>query len=281
MSAPSIQRILFPVDFSAACRGAARYVEAVAGRFESAIRLMHVVGSGERELAADLLPRRKAELDVFLSDELKQFTVERICEIGDGPEGPIENAAKNWPADLVMIPTHGLGVFRRVLLGSVTAKLLHDLTCPVWTSVHAETAPQLENIHCRNILCAVDLDARSKDVLQWANWFARENDAQLTIVHATPPIAALTPGADVTADFIETSYEIATETLAKLQKGLGLNCESIIRPGDPASVISSAAKAIHADILIFGRHHGHGLVDRLVENTFAILRRTPCPAISI
>jgi hypothetical protein len=32
---PAIKKILFPVDFSKRCIGAARYVEAMAGRFEA------------------------------------------------------------------------------------------------------------------------------------------------------------------------------------------------------------------------------------------------------
>ena len=38
-----LRRILFPVDFSIRCRGAAAYVEALAGRFEAELILLHVV----------------------------------------------------------------------------------------------------------------------------------------------------------------------------------------------------------------------------------------------
>jgi hypothetical protein len=74
----------------------------------------------------------------------------------------IVDAARRWGADLLMMPTHGRGTFRRLLLGSVTAKVLHDLECPVWTDVHSETAPPIEEIHCRRILCAVDLSEQAQ-----------------------------------------------------------------------------------------------------------------------
>ncbi len=35
--------------------------------------------------------------------------------------------------DLIMMPTHGGRHFRSLLIGSVTAKVLHDVRCPVWT----------------------------------------------------------------------------------------------------------------------------------------------------
>ena len=46
--------------------------------------------------------------------------------------------AKANQIDLIMMPTHGYGRFRALLLGSVTAKVLHDADCPVWTAVHRE-----------------------------------------------------------------------------------------------------------------------------------------------
>ena len=39
------------------------------------------------------------------------------------------------------MPTHGYGPFRRFILGSNTAKVLHDADCPVWTGVHVEEIP--------------------------------------------------------------------------------------------------------------------------------------------
>jgi len=67
---PQIKKILFPVDFSDACRGAARYVEAFAARFEAEIMLLHAAGKREQQQA-------KAQLDAFLASELRSFTTHR------------------------------------------------------------------------------------------------------------------------------------------------------------------------------------------------------------
>ena len=69
-----IKKILFPVDFSASCQGAARYVEAFAGRFEAEIMLLHAVSMGEHNLAEELFPRCEAQLAAYLTDELKYYT---------------------------------------------------------------------------------------------------------------------------------------------------------------------------------------------------------------
>jgi nucleotide-binding universal stress UspA family protein len=281
MPTPAIKKILFPVDFSRSSRGAARYVEEMAGRFEACIRLLHVVGPGEHNLAAELLPRRREDLEAFLAEELKCFNAQRFCMIGDDPARTIEEVAKSWPADLVMMPTHGLGAFRRMLLGSVTTKVLHDLDCPVWTGVHAREAPPLEQIRYRSVLCAVDLGPRSEAILRWANWFAAEHAANLIVVNASSPIPALTTANESADTLLATTIDIAEEGVAALKAKLDLNCPSIVRFGDPAAIVSAAAEDYRADLLIIGRHSGEGLLGRLMEHAYTIIRRAPCPVISI
>jgi nucleotide-binding universal stress UspA family protein len=56
--------------------------------------------------------------------------VESIVENGDAGN-VIHKVAQHQGADLEMLPTYGLGPVRRFLLGSVTAKVLHDISTPV------------------------------------------------------------------------------------------------------------------------------------------------------
>lgn len=44
-----IKKILFPVDFSDTCLGAARYVEAFVGHFEAELMLLHVIDESSDE----------------------------------------------------------------------------------------------------------------------------------------------------------------------------------------------------------------------------------------
>ncbi len=278
-----IRRILFPVDFSDSCRSAARYVEFMAGLFEAEIMMLNVVGMGEGglTLAEEQLPRRQAELNAFLADELKYFNVERVCVTGDDPAPEIVAAAARWQPDLVMMPTHGPGVFRRLLLGSVTAKILHDVDFPVWTSVHSETVLPLEQIHCRKILCALDLGERSQSVLQWAAALAAESEADLGIVHATPELSAAYAGVALEQEFAASVLTQATERIEKLQAAAGTSARVFLSGGDSAEVIARAAADSGADLLVIGRHDATGLAGYLLQNAYAILRDSPCPVISI
>jgi len=280
---PPIGKILFPVDFSDSCIGAARYVEALAGRFEARIMLLHVVGMGEGGLvlAEELLPARKAQLDAFLADELKYFTTERVCVAGDEPAPFIMDAALNWGADLVMLPTHGLGVFDRLIFGSVTAKILHDLDCPVWTSIHSEAAPPLEQIHCRRILCAVDLSERSQSVLKWASGLAAVYDADLGIVHATAEMPPAVISVGLEDELVRSVSAQAKKEIESLQAIVGTAARVFVDIGDPAEVIARAATDFDADLMVIGRHDGSGLAGSLQQHAYAILRDSPCPVISV
>ena len=65
-----------------------------------------------------------------------------------------------------MMPTRGSRVYRRYVIGSVTAKVLHDANTPVWTGIHNRTAPPFSTTF-RRILCAADLGPHSVQVLKW------------------------------------------------------------------------------------------------------------------
>jgi nucleotide-binding universal stress UspA family protein len=174
-------KILLPVEFSERCRGAARYAEALTSHFQAELVLLHVVmpphiaygGAGEAaayssvaDLVTERIAQSRIELDAFLKDAPPNLRICRMVLEGD-PAHKIVEYTHAGKVDLIVMPTHGYGPFRRFLLGSVTAKVLHDVNCPVWTGPHLEKAPQWTSIALRRVACAVDLGAQSLPVLGW------------------------------------------------------------------------------------------------------------------
>jgi len=73
-----------------------------------------------------------------------------VLKEGD-PAQQIVEYARTTDVDLIMMPTHGYGRFRAALLGSVTAKVIHDSLCALWTSAHIQP-PYSPPHRCRLIL---------------------------------------------------------------------------------------------------------------------------------
>ena len=199
-----LARILVPLDFSERCVGAIRYAEALAAQAGSEITLLHVLeplrynfatlegGVGLSELMENLDVQARQQLEAFRCEALERFQVTRVVLEGD-PARSIVDYARAQHIDLIAMPTHGYGLFRRFILGSVTAKVLHDAECPVLTGVHMEEAPPMESLAIRTVLCAVDLGPQSRKALGWAAQVAANFSARLVLAHAVPCIESL-PG---------------------------------------------------------------------------------------
>jgi nucleotide-binding universal stress UspA family protein len=288
-----LNKILFPVDFSERAVGAAHYVEALTGRFNAELTLLHVVesadylygtlefgGSALHDFHAERVAHSRKQLDTFLSGELGHFQVKRVLLEGD-PARKIVEYSEQEHVDLIMMPSHGFGPFRRFVIGSVTAKILHDARIPVWTGIHMENAPPLDVISCKNILCAVDLSpAQSEHALNWAAALAAEYGAKLTLVHATPAVESR-PAKYFDSEMFQTLIAGAREDLDKLQEKLGTSAEVYIEGGDPAAVVRKAAEHLEADLLVIGRGSAAEGFGRLRTHAYAIIRHSPCPVVSV
>jgi nucleotide-binding universal stress UspA family protein len=288
----SLKKILFPVDFSQRAAGAAHYVEAMTGRFNAELTLLHVVESADylygsiefggaalNDFQAERMATSRKRLDEFLVQELGHFQVRRVLSEGD-PARVIAEHVEREGIDMVMMPSHGFGPFRRFIIGSVTAKVLHDVHVPVWTGVHLEDAPPMEVISCRNVLCGVDLSSdQCEHAITWAATLAEEYGAKLTLVHATPAIETW-PAKAYDGEMAQSFLVAAREEIAKLQTKLGTNAVVCIHGGDPAVVIRQAAEQHETDVLVIGRGSSEGF-NRLRTNAYGIIRQSPCPVISV
>ena len=284
---PSLASILLPVDFSERSTGAARCAKALANHFASQVTLLHVLAPAPFDsgldapggaMVAELLRARgeqaTRDLDEFLAGEWETLDVRRVLLEGD-PAARIVEFAHQRPSDLIVMPTHGYGPFRRFILGSNTAKVLHDADCPVWTGVHMPETPATAAIPLRRVLCAVDLGPRSQHAYAWAAWLAGEFHAHLTLMHALacPP--------DSEGSWRVQIRETVAEELARIKTAVGAPAEILIDAGEPARVICSAVARTHADVLVIGRGSAAGVFGRLRANAYAIIRESPCPVVSV
>jgi nucleotide-binding universal stress UspA family protein len=263
-----LRRILFPVDFSSRCRGAAAYVQALAGRFEAELILLHVVEATYNSTLADLHESRMEKFETFFGKAWKHLKVKKLVEHGEAAQKIVQCASANH-ADLIMIPTQGMGIYRRLILGSTSAKVLHDADCPVWTGVHLENAPPVEAVACQRILCAVDLKSASAGVLDWASHLAEEYQAELTLLHVTPD------------SHTQQARGEARRALENLQKASGCRAAVRVESGDASKVVAHLAGELKTDLLVIGRKSESGVLGRLDMTAYSIIRQSPCPVVSV
>jgi len=287
----AIKNILFPIDFSERCCGAAPFVHAMAQRFGARITLMSVVSpfwqtASSGDLSGALvvdMDETKRDLEMRLEGaftrEFADLTVDRVAEIGD-PAECITRYAHTQGADMIMMPTHGYGPFRNLLLGSVTAKVLHDAQCPVWTATHVEDKPALSHVAGRNTLCAVDATPKSSPLMEWAAEYAKVTGGSLRLVHAVSGIQGW-PERQLDREFEETLRARAREAIEKLQMAVGLKTPLCVAVGEVAGAVREEAERHNSDLIIIGRGLLHETLGRLRTHAHAIIRHAPCPVLSV
>lgn len=273
-------RILFPVDFSERSLAAARMAETFAGHFQAHLFLLHVVEPlTYNDLPADAGHTAKDRMAHFLADELKHFDVKRTVAYGD-PASTVIDYAESEKIDLIMLPTHGYGRFRRFILGSVAAKVLHDAKCAVWTDVHVEKIPPLEQIAIKNIVCAVDLGKQTCAALKYAHGMATDFHAELTVVHCVPQARDL-PNEYSDAGWWHNLVENAQSSIENLLADMQIRATIRIESDDVARGVKTCADAVHADLVVIGRSVEDNFLGRLRTNAYSVIRQSPCPVISV
>jgi nucleotide-binding universal stress UspA family protein len=285
-----LSKILLPVDFSDQSLGAARYAGMLACRYQSEVTMLHVVAKNDYPLVGIEVPvdlrdlwkthveDAQKKLDSFLTEEFHSMPLKRLLLEGD-PASQIVATAHSSGTDLIVMPTHGYGPFRRFIIGSVTAKVLHDADCPVLTGVHMEKGPTQPTIF-RTILCALDLGLQSGTVLSWAGELAEQLEARLHLIHVLPQVETGQARYFDQAWWLDLKRS-ARQQIDELQKKAGTQVDVIIDNGEVAKVVRGYAESVQADLVVIGRHVDSGILGRLRTHAYAIVREAPCPVVSV
>ena len=190
-----VRRILWPCDFSDFSRNALDPAIVLARRYNAEIAAVHVIAPVLPVLPSlpfpNPLPLEPGARESFAA-ALRDFAaparaagIPITCELREGNAATeILDKAKAWPADLLVMGTHGLGGFERWILGSVTEKVLRRAACPVLTvprpATHSGSAP---HALYQSILCPVDFSRASEEAWKHAVSLATEAPARLIVMN--------------------------------------------------------------------------------------------------
>jgi len=130
---PMLQRVLVGLDFSYAAEPAVRQAERFAMLADGQLRAVHVLepvtifpSPKSREAAPPVDTSPVELLERELWPLLRFADAQRTVRTGD-PAATLASEAVEWNADLLVVGTHRKGWTDRLLLGSVTETLLHQL----------------------------------------------------------------------------------------------------------------------------------------------------------
>jgi nucleotide-binding universal stress UspA family protein len=294
-----IARILCPIDFSEFSRHALHHAIAVAKWYGSELTVLYVfpnlpgvdlppvdLEEGERD-------RLMTEMRGLLGETPPELPVKFLVREAPEVRAEILAQADALTADLLVLGSHGRSGFERLLLGSVTEKVMRKAPCPVM--VVPPRAPDTDPSHPLHvarprILCPVDFSDGSLAALEYAISLAEEADGNLTLLHAIEVPPELREHMPTTADFdvdgIRASAEArCLERLRELiPRSVRTYCtvETVVREGAAYRQILQLAAEQKTDLIVMGVQ-GRRTLDLIVfgSNTERVIRAAACPVLIV
>ena len=291
--------VLCPVDFSNPSIHALRHAAALARWYGAVLTIGHVAPGQEAALPAPALgdvplavrptpdPSALAQQVTALATTVVGVDVATHVRVGFGrPHEVIRQWASADGVDLVVIGTHGRSGFDRLLLGSVTEKVIRTVTCPVLTVPPAEGLQAA--VAFARILCPTDFSPSSRRALAVALELGRQAGGAVTLLHAVEFLdveAALPRHAD---ELRASRARLVDHFLHRLAEEVADEsqtwCEirQVLVEGRAHRAIVAEATAHQADLIVMGTH-GHGVVDRFLYGSTAlqVVRTAPCPVLTV
>lgn len=260
---------------------------AFARQFQAKITIIHVMDAGHFSDDFDAMENQfgvvrdavRGQLQRFQQDEFSGLSVDRVFQVG-GPVDEIVSFARESGADLIVMPTHGRTRFRELLLGSITAGVLHDSGCAVLTAAHTEATPP-PAILPQSVLCAIDLSPVSTDVLAAGKHFAEACGASLQVIHVLPPIIPGIFGEGLLLESQDHQVKRVTDHYNSLARLAEVTAPfEAIRASSVADAVIDAEAHYRAGLLVIGRGKLQGVLGRLRTGAHELIRRSTCPVLS-
>ena len=130
-----LKTILAPTDFSDLSANGVRYACQLASDMGAALIVFNVVALDESNAVNKReIEQHKKRLEEFVAEKVADavvgLKVRQMVDAGQ-PFGAIVDCAEKEGVDLIVMSSHGRSGLSRMLIGSVTDKILRGGSCPV------------------------------------------------------------------------------------------------------------------------------------------------------
>jgi nucleotide-binding universal stress UspA family protein len=284
------------VDFSECSRRALDHAAAVATWYQARISVLYVfpnmpvmdippVVMGEAERS-----RLTADLRRFTAHLPADIPVDHIVQDAPSVHEEILARATSVHADLLVIGSHGRSGLSRLMMGSVTERVMRKAPCPTLVvPPAAHDVPPGEPVHFRRILCPIDFSRASSCAVKYALTMAEETDARLDLLHVieVPPEQTEYPrpiGVDIDRARAAAEADRLRRLRALVPDEARTYCTvtSAVREGAAYGEILKTASEQQTDLIVMGVR-GRGALDLLMfgSNTARVTRRAACPVLLV
>jgi nucleotide-binding universal stress UspA family protein len=278
--------ILVPVDFSEPSKTAVNYGLSFALEFDSRLILAHIA-------PFDPVAYEQAKLDLLElipADCRDRLNFEIIVKAGD-VRAELLAIVDEKKSDLVIMGTRGRSYFERLILGSVTDRMLRKLHVPVLTVSHLEPEKEIHTpgpVELHRILYATDLSEGSEEGLEFSIRLAHGLDASLTVAHVFQSADAVLHGFETAAFLPDYANEVRAQANEKLARMVGLVSDgrvpisTLLVDGVPYETINALAAQYKMDLIVINLQN-KGRLERAVLGTTAerVIRTASVPVLSL
>jgi nucleotide-binding universal stress UspA family protein len=287
-----IGHVLCPVDFSEISRRALDHAAALADWYAARLTVLNVYPVMPVMDVPPLVLDDKGREEI--TGELRRFTaaipstvpVELRVEQAETIHQAIHQQASSAGVDLLVMGSHGRSGFKRILLGSVTERVIRHAPCPTLiVPARAHDVVPEGPVRFGTILCPVDFSEHSVRAAEYAMNIAEEADAELHLLH----VVTLPPELhELVSSFDDVRSQVETDRLGRLNALIPSDASSYctvhtaLREGVVHREILAAAAEQPADLIVMGAQ-GRGAIDAVIfgSNTARVARAAYCPVLVV
>jgi len=287
-----MQRILCPVDFSEFSDRAYEYALSFARHFGAKVFVQHVtepvVVLPRMYVSPQLIDQVYAEQDAGAEEKIHELTAKRSLKDVEYEvvldRGPVADSilqfAEDKDIDLIAIGTHGRRGLDRIVLGSVTERVLRTARCPV-LGVHnpAQVTPetQEEPVQIRKILFCTDFSDNSPRALEYAFFLACQYKAEISLLHVLERSGG--------SKSLEAEKQDTLERLHSLTPDDVQRCVTVapaVRAGQPYQEILEHATENQTDLIVLGVRGRNAINLALFgSTTYRVTQLGSCPVLVV
>ena len=293
------KHILCATDFSDFSNHTISYGVALAKEFEAKLFVSHVIDLSSVAIYGEFQLDPVGQQNRIMEDadtQLKELTGDQpipwepLISVGK-PADEISRAVAEKDIDLVITATRGRSGLKRIILGSVTERLMRTLACPLLVVNSPEhkfvsTADQVVKIE--KILVGCDFSPDSDQAFNYALSLAQEFEAELHLAHVIePPRQSEVHRGDtpVSEEMRQNYRELLNRKLKEMvpvEARYWCTPQTGLLEGQAYEEIVRYAESKDIDMIVLGVR-GHGLVKTLLlgSTTDRVVRRSPCPVLSV